>query len=37
MTTVGWMFKPGDGRKMLKEMNKEKSDFLQTTTQPELP
>jgi hypothetical protein len=37
MTTVGWMFKPGEGRKMLKEMNKEKSDFLQTTTQPELP
>lgn len=28
METVGWMFKPGDGRKMLKEMSKDKSDFI---------
>jgi hypothetical protein len=28
METKGWMFKPGDGRKMLKEMSKDKSDFV---------
>ena len=28
METKGWMFKPGEGRKMLKEMSKDKSDFV---------
>ena len=28
MEVQGWMFKPGDGRKMLKEMSKDKSDFI---------
>ena len=28
METKGWMFKPGEGRKMLKEMSKDKSDFI---------
>ena len=28
MVVQGWMFKPGDGRKMLKEMSKDKSDFV---------
>ena len=28
MEVQGWMFKPGDGRKMLKEMSKDKSDFV---------
>jgi len=36
MTIVGWMYKPGDGRKMLKQMTEEKSDFV-THKQPELP
>jgi len=28
MGVQGWMFKPGEGRKMLKEMSKEKLDFV---------
>jgi hypothetical protein len=28
MEVQGWMFKPGEGRKMLKEMSKDKSDFI---------
>jgi hypothetical protein len=28
MEVQGWMFKPGEGRKMLKEMSKEKLDFV---------
>jgi hypothetical protein len=28
METKGWMFKPGEGRKMLKEMSKDRSDFV---------
>ena len=28
METKGWMFKPGEGRKILKEMSKDKSDFV---------
>ena len=28
MEVKGWMFKPGEGRKMLKEMSKDKSDFI---------
>jgi hypothetical protein len=28
MEVKGWMFKPGEGRKMLKEMSKDKSDFV---------
>lgn len=28
MEVQGWMFKPGDGRKMLKDMSKDKSDFV---------
>lgn len=36
MTIVGWMYKPGDGRKMLKQMTEEKSDFV-THKQPKLP
>lgn len=36
MNITGWMFKPGEGRKMLKEMAKEKSDFI-TLKKPELP
>jgi hypothetical protein len=28
MNTVGWMFKPGEGRKMLQQMAKEKTDYI---------
>jgi hypothetical protein len=28
MNTVGWMFKPGDGRKVLKEINEQKLDHV---------
>lgn len=28
METKGWMFKPGEGRKILKEMSKDRSDFV---------
>lgn len=31
MNTAGWMFKPGEGRKMLKEMAKDKSDYVTKT------
>ena len=27
MNTVGWMYKPGEGRKMLKEINEQKLDY----------
>jgi hypothetical protein len=36
MNIVGWMYKPGDGRKMLKQITEEKSDFF-THKQLELP
>lgn len=36
MTIVGWMYKPGDGRKMLKQITEEKSDFF-THKQTTLP
>lgn len=28
MNTVGWMYKPGDGRKVLKEINEQKLDYV---------
>jgi hypothetical protein len=28
MTTVNWMFKPGEGRKVLKEIEQDKSDII---------
>ena len=28
METKGWIFKPGEGRKMLKEMSEDRSDFV---------
>lgn len=32
MNTVGWMYKPGDGRKMLKEIADEKLDYSNSKT-----
>lgn len=28
MNTVGWMYKPGEGRKVLKEINEQKLDYV---------
>jgi hypothetical protein len=28
MTITGWMYKPGDGRKVLKEIAKDKLDYI---------
>lgn len=36
MNTVSWMYKPGEGRKILRDMTKDKSDFVKTET-AELP
>lgn len=30
MTVQNWMFKPGEGRKVLKEIEQDKSDFIKT-------
>lgn len=31
MNTVGWMYKPGEGRKLLKEIDEQKLDYVTTT------
>lgn len=30
MNTVGWMYKPGEGRKLLKEIDEQKLDYITT-------
>jgi hypothetical protein len=36
MNIVGWMYKPGEGRKVLREIAKDKSDYVEQS-KTELP